>query len=189
MPLLTTRLVCMYVPMGKDWAKGRTAANDPRIARAAQAHRGLSYRPRLRAAPTIEWSSRIAYAVGLIATDGCLIRNGRHIAFVTQDEELMRTFLACIGHTEQRYRKELTRIGNDLYRVQLSDANLHRWLMSVGLTPRKSLTLGSIDVPDEFFADTVRGLLDGDGSVYVARHRPTVRRYPYYWYERLRTLF
>ena len=137
----------------------------------------------------MQWSPRIAYAVGLIATDGCLIGNGRHIAFVTQDEDLMHTFLSCIDHTEQRYRKELTRAGRDLYRIQLSDANLYRWLVSVGLTPRKSLTLGAIDVPAEFFPHTVRGLLDGDGSVYVAMHRPTVRTFPDYWYERLRTLF
>lgn len=101
----------------------------------------------------------------------------------------MKTFLSCIDHTEQRYRKTLTRVGHDLYRIQLSDVNLYRWLMGVGLTPRKSLTLGAIDVPRDFFADTVRGLLDGDGSVYVARHRPTLRTYPDYWYERLRTLF
>ena len=188
-PLHTAIHSCVDMRIGKGWAKGRSAADDPRIARAGNAHRGLIYRPRRTASPGIGWSPRSAYAVGLIATDGCLIRDGRHIAFVTQDEELMKTFLACIDHTEQRYRKERTRIGNDLFRIQLSDANLYRWLIGVGLTPRKSLSLGAIDVPAELFAHTVRGLLDGDGSVYVARHRPTLRKYPNYWYVRLRTLF
>lgn len=35
----------------------------------------------------------------------------------------------------------------------------------------------------------VRGLLDGDGSVYTKIHRPTVRTYPKYTYERLWTFF
>lgn len=39
------------------------------------------------------------------------------------------------------------------------------WLVSVGITPRKSLTIAAITVPDEYFLSVVRGLLDGDGSV------------------------
>ena len=42
----------------------------------------------------------------------------------------------------------------------------------------KSLTLGSIDVPDEFLLPVVRGRLDGDGSVVNFVHAPTKRLYP-----------
>ena len=71
----------------------------------------------------------------------------------------------------------------------MSDVRLYRWLLTLGLTPRKSLTLGAVRVPSPYFAPFVRGLLDGDGSIYVVRHRPTKSTYPDYWYERLWTFF
>ena len=160
---------------------------DPRIAKAAAAHRGMAYVKPAGRIPT--WSPEIAYALGLTATDGCLVRDGRHIAFVTKDEDLMQTWLRCLAHSEQRYRKSLSSAGTPVYRVQLSDAGLYRWLMARGLTPRKSLTLGAVEVPRGLLGHLIRGLLDGDGSIYVARHRPTKNLYPNYWYTRLWTFF
>jgi len=73
--------------------------------------------------------------------------------------------------------------------VQVTDRSLSEWFRSVGLSPRKSLTTGSIDAPDEFLFPLVRGLLDGDGSIVNAVWRAdTTRRSNYYW-EYLRTKF
>lgn len=63
--------------------------------------------------------------------------------------------------------------------------SLWRFLAAAGLTPRKSLTLGALRVPDEHFFDCARGLLDGDGSIANFVHRPTRRAHPDYRYERL----
>ena len=144
---------------------------------------------RRRSVAPLEWSPRLAYAVGLIATDGCLVRDGRHIAFVTKDEDLMSSWLSCISHEQLRYSRSLSRTGTTIFRIQVSDVALYRFLLSIGLTPRKSLTLSRVDIPDEVFDDFVRGLLDGDGSIYLRRHRPTRRAYPDYWYTRLWTYF
>jgi hypothetical protein len=66
-------------------------------------------------------------------------------------------------------------------RVQIGDVGLYRWLQSIGLTPRKSLTLGSIKVPDPVLAHLLRGLLDGDGSIidctYDGTGKASGRRY------------
>jgi hypothetical protein len=48
--------------------------------------------------------------------------------------------------------------------------------------PAKSLRLGALAVPDERFADFVRGCIDGDGSVHVyidSHHRSKKERYVY----------
>lgn len=184
--------------MGKDWAKGLTAATDARVARNAAAHRGIAYLRHLppgqdrrmlhrRTAP-LEWGARLAYVVGLIATDGCLVNTGRHVSFTTSDRQLMETFLSCLGR-DARYRTTKTRLGSDLYRIQMGDVALYRWLTSIGLTQRKSLTLGSIEVPDALLFDLVRGLLDGDGTISNFVHHPTVKTYPGYEYERLLVKF
>jgi len=51
------------------------------------------------------------------------------------------------------------------YRARLGNQILFNWLISIGITQRKSLTIGAVAVPDAFFLSVVRGLLDGDGSV------------------------
>ena len=55
--------------------------------------------------------------------------------------------------------------------------------------PRKSLVLGGIDVSDDNLMPLVRGLLDGDGTVYTLLHHPTRKTYKGYTYERLWTFF
>ena len=126
----------------------------------------------------------MAYVVGLIATDGCLSSDGRHISFDSNDLPLVETFLRCLGRPLW-YRTMRTRIGNDRYQVQFSDVLFYRWLLEIGLTPRKSLTLGPISVPRAFLVPLLRGLLDGDGSIYTLVHASTKSKYPSYRYERL----
>jgi hypothetical protein len=185
--------------IGKDWAKGLTAATDPRIARAANAHRGLAYvrrTPReeckwpLSSSTTLPlaWSDDMAYLVGLTATDGCLVSGRRKINFKSNDRELVETYLRLLGRTN-RVKEQRTPAGNVAYFTEFADTRLYGWLLSVGLMPRKSLRLAAIDVPDTYLFPLVRGLLDGDGSIQNFVHRPTPSTYPGYRYERLWVLF
>lgn len=84
---------------------------------------------------------------------------------------------------------ERTKAGGIAYHVQFSDTRLYSWFQSVGLTPRKSLTLGAIDVPDEFLAPLVRGLLDGGGNITKAVWKADTSRRSNYYYEWFRTRF
>lgn len=179
----------MDTSIGKGWSKGLTAATDGRVARAAAAHRGLEYRRSGVPPAPIEWTPPLAYAVGLIATDGCLYGDGRHLAFISKDEDLMRTLLRLVDRSHIRYRRLESGFGGWAFRGQFSHAVLYRWLLTVGLMPRKSLVLGGIDVPIDFLMPVVRGLLDGDGTVYTLVHRPTRRTYRNYRYKRLWTFF
>lgn len=114
----------------------------------------------------ITWSANIAYCVGLIATDGCLYSDGRHICFTSKDSELIHSVIATfnlsstIGHTVSG------QTGKKTPRVQWSDKQLHHYLCSIGVTPNKSKTLESVKVPAQYFFDFLRGLFDGDGSFY-----------------------
>src|SRR5437867_6822671 len=175
--------------MGKGWSKGLSAATDDRVANAAEAHRGLRYRRGAVASAPFEWTPQLAYAVGLIATDGCLYGDGRHIAFISKDEDLMRTLLLLVHRPHIRYRRLESEYGGWAYRAQFSYARLWRWLLLVGVMPRKSLVLGGIDVSDDNLMPLVRGLLDGDGTVYTLLHHPTRKTYKGYTYERLWTFF
>ena len=178
--------------MGKGWAKGLTAAMDPRVARMAESHRGKQYVrrtpvelcrwpvARLTTLP-LEWSDDMAYLVGLTATDGCLITGRRAINFKSGDRQLVETYLRLLGRTN-RVKSQPTKQGGVAYFTQFHDSALYGWFGSTGLTPRKSLTIGGLSVPDQFLIPLVRGLLDGDGSVINKVYRAdTGRRSDYYW--------
>ena len=130
----------------------------------------------------------MAYIVGLTATDGCLFTGRRKINFKSGDRQLVETYLSVLGRTN-RVKQARTRTDGVVYFTEFHDSKLYEWFRSVGLTPRKSLTLGAIAVPDAYLAPLARGLMDGDGSILNFVHRPTVKTYPDYWYERLRVCF
>ena len=126
---------------------------------------------------TIEWSAEMAYIVGLTATDGCLVCGRRAINFKSADKHLVETYLQLFGRSN-KIGCDRTTAGGVAYHVQFSDTRLYRWFQGVGLTPRKSLTLGAIDVPDENLAPLVRGPLAGDGNIANAVWKADTTRGP-----------
>ena len=136
----------------------------------------------------LEWSNDMAYIVGLTATDGCLFTGRRKINFKSGDRQLVETYLGLLGRTN-RVKKARTRANGVVYFTEFHDSRLYEWFRLVGLTPRKSLTLGGLAVPDAYLAPLARGLMDGDGSISNFVHAPTPGTYPDYRYERLWVFF
>jgi hypothetical protein len=181
--------------MGKNWAKGLTKQTDSRVAHNAAARIGLRYtshlpaeldkRHRSRAGPVdTTWTPELAYAVGLIATDGCV--SEKAVTVVSGDREMLETFKVCVPRAGR-----IGRHGANAWHVYVSSVEFCRWLGTIGIHPRKSLTIGSLSVPDEFFFDVARGLLDGDGSVtnFILNPGGVAKRYPDYRYERINVVF
>lgn len=114
----------------------------------------------------IVWSPKFAYAIGLLTTDGNMSQ-GRHINFTSKDEEQVLTFKRCL-HLDSKIGRKARGGEKDkkYYVVQFGDVIFYRFLLSIGLTPKKSLTLGEIAVPTKYFMDFVRGHFDGDGTFY-----------------------
>jgi hypothetical protein len=48
--------------------------------------------PKPREEVARKWDANLAYCVGLIATDGCLYNDGRHVSFVSADIQLVQLF-------------------------------------------------------------------------------------------------
>ncbi len=118
--------------------------------------------PKPRGLVKIEWSADFAYAIGLIVSDGSLSKDARHVVFVSKDLDQITNFCKAlqISYIPKSYRNGT---GGYAYRIQIGDVAFHAFLMGIGLTPNKSLTIGSVSVPDEYFAHYLRGYFDGDG--------------------------
>ncbi len=113
----------------------------------------------------IEWSSRFAYAIGLLVADGCVQKDGRHVDLTSVDKAQAELFRKCLGLKTSVSTKRSGQ-GNIAYCMQFSDVLFHQFLMGIGIFPAKSKTIGAVAVPEEFFVDFVRGYFDGDGSSY-----------------------
>ena len=101
-----------------------------------------------------------------------------------------RTHLALLETVKQcldlanRIGRSATRTSH-VHRLQWGGRALYDWLLGIGLSPAKSLTLGPIVVPAELFHHFLRGCIDGDGSIvtYIDRHH--TRKNPTDVYTRL----
>ena len=116
----------------------------------------------------VVWSPELAYAIGLIASDGCLSNDGRHLLFVSKDIEQIRNFKKSLGlKVVIGIHRAGVRMKNRLYhRVQWGDIVLYNFLLGIGIMPNKSRIIGGLTIPDEYFFDFLRGSFDGDGSFY-----------------------
>lgn len=116
----------------------------------------------------LTWTSNLAYAVGLIASDGNLSRTTANISFSSKDIEMMDLFQKSIGINKTPGRH--TRGGEKIkkyYYLNFKSRQFHDFLNSIGIEPAKSKTIKSVLLPDEYFADFLRGLIDGDGSFWT----------------------
>lgn len=114
----------------------------------------------------IQWSADLAYAIGLITTDGSLSKDGRHINLTSKDVDQLETFSKILRLKNKISTKIGGYSGTICYQVQFGSVNLYKFLLEIGLTPNKTKTLGALKIPSEYFADFLRGHLDGDGSTY-----------------------
>lgn len=113
------------------------------------------------------WSPELAYAIGLLTTDGNLSKDSRHIDFTSKDFELVEHLRRCLQLKNKISKK--TRGGEKIkkyYRVQFGDVLFYKFLIGIGLSPAKSKILNSLDIPEKYFFDFLRGHFDGDGTFY-----------------------
>ncbi|MBU0476568.1 hypothetical protein KKB68_00975 [Patescibacteria group bacterium] len=135
-----------------------------------------------------KWTPELAYVVGLIATDGNLSRDGRHITMRSSDVQLLKTFRGCLDLPS---KMKIVQSKNDgwakkpCYRIQFSNVQFYRWLLRIGLFPAKTYTIGELKIPNKYFQDFSRGHIDGDGSITTVIDRWNTFKNPKYVYARL----
>jgi hypothetical protein len=112
-----------------------------------------------------KWTSNLAYAIGLIATDGCLSKDGLLVDLTSKDREQLENFSKCVG-VNFNIGNKLNSNGDKHLRIQFKNRIFYNFLLSIGLTSRKSLTMGKLLIPDKYFFDFLRGCFDGDGCFY-----------------------
>jgi len=114
------------------------------------------------------WSPEMAYVLGLLITDGCVSKAG-NVSLCINDRDLLEKVKIALGSehkiTPSNYQK-------GLYYFHFAREKLVRDLRKLCVVPRKSLIVKFPDVPQDFLSHFIRGVFDGDGSVFFDKRRP-----------------
>lgn len=113
-----------------------------------------------------------AYFLGLLYADGCLNnKNGFSIKLQEEDGYILERFRDLISPKRpiHIYKKK---IGKTTKCFSITNKKIYSDLIRLGLFPRKSTTLPfptEDQVPNEFIYHFLRGVLDGDGWINIAK--------------------
>ena len=121
--------------------------------------------PKAKTLINTQWNANLAYAVGLLATDGCIGKDGLWVDLTSKDKEQLENYNKCLGINVKIGIKNKSS-PNKAWRVQMKNKLFYEFLVSIGFTPQKSLTIERIDIPDKLFFDFLRGCFDGDGYTF-----------------------
>lgn len=112
------------------------------------------------------------YFIGLIVTDGNLSKDCRHITLTSKDREHLFLVQKAMGLKGTIGRKARGGSQDKIYStLQFSDVTFYKFLQSIGITTKKSLTLGQIKFESKYFNDFIRGVIDGDGCITKWKHK------------------
>ena len=120
----------------------------------------------------MKWSDDIAYATGIIATDGNLTGGIRKsINITSKDFEIVNNCKKIlnlpnkIGKKSNGPNKE-----KKYFVIQSRNRDIYDFLTKIGITPVKSKTIGTLRVPVKYFCDFLKGCIDGDGNICIFNH-------------------
>lgn len=118
----------------------------------------------------INWNQDIAYLIGLITTDGTLRKDRKQIKITSSNKrylELVSDIIMGITGREQELKHEKVRFQEKIYSsytIQFTSDAFYQFCLDIGLTSKKTYTLSTLDIPDDYFPFFLRGVIDGDGN-------------------------
>jgi hypothetical protein len=118
-----------------------------------------------------KWSEQMAYVIGFIASDGNICKTGKShmLQFASDDRDIIAKIKKAISSKAPVHLRTRPN-GKISYQLRHSDPTIYNDLFTLGIKPRKSLTLSPPKVPKKYVRHFLRGFFDGDGSVWIS-HR------------------
>jgi hypothetical protein len=102
------------------------------------------------------------YFLGLYITDGNVyLKHGYEVSIKSIDVSLLHAIAKLVCPT-----KSLVKIKNsNCFKLSFNCQAIAEWLVSYGCVPNKTKIVKFPTIPEKYYPDLIRGLLDGDGSI------------------------
>jgi len=121
-----------------------------------------------------KWSPNMAYILGYIYADGCILRNRYRLKIASCDKSHLRSILYIMKSNYPMLANWSENRKRPNYCSIVDRKSVYFDLVKLGLIPRKSKVAKFPSVPKKYFFHFLRGYFDGDGSVYY--DRPHINR-------------
>jgi len=114
-----------------------------------------------------EWSPNMAYILGFWFADGCI--SGKRIFTIKlhkKDKYLLEKIMNEMGSNKPLYS-----VCDKYYCLNIRSKDIYEDIVKLGGKERKSLDIEFPIVPQKYMSYFIRGLWDGDGSIFLAYKR------------------
>lgn len=125
-----------------------------------------------------KWTPELCYILGWILSDGSIRRdNGVDIEINIKDKDILESIKKHISFTKnvrEQTRSKIRKNGtvSETARITFFSPKVVKLLASFGLVPNKTHIVKWIkDIPEEYENHFIRGIFDGDGSVFISSDR------------------
>ena len=119
---------------------------------------------------------RVLYFLGLLWTDGCINDKYNLVSLSLQekDKNILEYFRNIIQPGKPLYYKKEPHSEQNGNLMIINSKKFVNYLTSIGCGPRKTLYLDwpKIDIREDLIHHFIRGLIDGDGCVYININNP-----------------
>ncbi len=108
------------------------------------------------------WSNKMAYVLGIILTDGNVATSNGCISISMKEGDHLKKIKKMLNSEHPvKYDK-----AKDIYIFGFTRKKISDKLFELGITSKKSMKVEFPDVPDKYLSHFIRGVFDGDGSVF-----------------------
>ena len=145
----------IYRKMRKYGFKSRTKSD-------AWEHRGKDELYEINEKFFNSWTNEMAYVLGFILTDGNISDENNQVRITIKDVKLLEKIRTKLKSNHPiKYLK-----ADGIYYFSFGKGKMVERLRKLGITSNKSLDIEFPKVPDKFLSHFIRGVFDGDGSVF-----------------------
>jgi len=117
-----------------------------------------------------KWSSNMAYLLGFISTDGCIIEGTYEGYSDSLKFGVRRSDVDILEKIKREFRSAhaISEVGNAVH-LAIASQKMVNDLKALGILYRKSLREEVLNVPQKYIQDFLRGIVDGDGSISISK--------------------
>lgn len=117
----------------------------------------------------------VFYILGLIWSDGNLNKDLNKISLTLKDLDLIQTLYPHFSDINKRKIYSYNKNGFESHTIINTNKDFIKKLMEYGLIPCKSYDITFPNIPQSFFYSFIRGVFDGDGSVYIQNRYKNIK--------------